>query len=455
MSGRAVRSSRSPLTRAQLIALPLYGGLFAAISTLGFSKLLSHEALLILMMALVSAQTGLAAWMAYRSDYATRHGLVAPAFGLLCAVPLVAGLAVVALGMAGIPELAALAIVSISGSMLLAVAWALWSQLRRLVRAGSDGPWVRDHVDADAGRIRADTLVHTPGDAAFRKPWLAVAFGVNLPLIYQSWGITNNQVMPVILVAMLAGSVWFCASVIGPMAGKAMYLRQLERRSGRRLFHEGYDDLQALRRGFWLSRLLMVDAVGGPASTGESDARSGESRAQRLRRHAENSLYALACLFLLLGGIGFFMLGWPSWQQALYFDGFRPVDVIVTEIGITARSPKWVGRGRVDGVDVEFAPADLDSVIGARPQRHDDPQLAAVRARLPIESKVLWNPQVQRRLLPLGTAREVLTGNARFFAGGTIGLAAFGFLLMLLAGKVSPSDEPETRTRRQRRNEGR
>jgi hypothetical protein len=455
MSGRAARSDKSPLTRAQLITLPLYGGFFAAMSTLGFSKYLGHEGLLILMTALISAQIVLAVWMVYRSDYATRHGMVAPAFGLLCAVPLVAGLAVVALSMAGIPELSELAIISVSGSMLLTVAWTLWSQLRHLVREGPDGPWVREHVDADACRIRADTLIRAPGDAASRKPWLAVAIGVNLPLIYQSWGITDNQVMPVILVAMVAGSVWFCATVIGPMAGKAMYLRRLERASGRRLFHEGYDDLQALRRGFWLSRLLMVDAAGGPASTGESDSRLGENRAQRLRRHAENTLYTLAFLFLLAGGMGFFMLGWPSWQQSLYFDGFRPAEVIVTEVAVTGRSPKWVGRGRVDGAEVVFAPGDLDPVIGDRPQSRDDPLLIAVRARLPIRAEVLWNPQVQRRLLPLGTRRDVVEGSAWFFAGGTSALAAFGVLLMLVAGHVTPGDDTGSRKRRQKRDEKR
>ncbi len=455
MSGRSVQSDKSPLTRAQLITLPLSGGFFAAISTLGFLKYLSGEALLILMTALISAQIVIAAWVVYRSDYATRHGMVAPAFGLLCAVPLVASLAVVALSMAGIPELSELAIISVSGSMLLTVASTLWSQLRRLVREGPDGPWAREHVDTDAGRIRADTLVRAPGDAASRKPWLAVAIGVNLPLIYQSWGITDNQVMPVILVAMIAGSVWFCATVIGPMAGKAMYLRRLERASGRRLFHEGYDDLQALRRGFWLSRLLMVDADEGPVSTGEADSALGESRAQRLRRHAENTLYTLAALCLLAGMMGFFLLGWPNWQRSLYFDGFRPAEVIVTEVTIAGRSPKWVGRGRVDGAEVVFAPGDLDRVIGVVPQRRDDPQLIVVRARLPIRTELLWNPQLQLRLLPLGTSRGAVDESAWFFAGGTGAMTAFGVLLILLAGRVTPRDNLGSRRRLQRRDKKR
>lgn len=450
MNGRSVRSNSSPLTRAQLIWLPLYGAFIAAMSTLCYSKMLSREALLILWLALSSTQVGLGAWVAYRSDYATRHGLVASFLGLLFVAPLVAGVTVIALSMAGAQELSNLAIVSVSGSMLLTVAWTLWRQLQQLVREGPAGPWVRDHVDADAGRIRADTLVRGAGDAPSRKPWLAIALGVNLPLIYQSWGITDSQAMPVILVGLLSGSVWLCAAVFGPMAGKALYLRRLERAAGRRFFHEGYDELQALRRGFWLSRLLLVDADGGPASTGESDATPGESRAQRVRRYAENALYTLAFSCLLAGVMGIFLLGWPAVQRALYFDGFRPAEVIVTEVAITVRGSKWVGRGRVDGADVDFAPGDLDPVIGFWAKQRDDPALITVRARLPIRAQVLWNPQVQRRLLPLDASHQGMKEVAWFYGGGTVALTAIGALLLLLAGRFAPRDNTGSRHRRQR-----
>ena len=450
MSGHTVFANRSPLTRTQLMMLPLCGVGGGLMGSGCFFKALSHEAFLVLLLALSVTLTGLATWIVYRSDYATRHGMVASVFTLLFVLPFVAGFAVVATAVVGVPEMAGLATAGVSIPMLFTAAWALRRQLLCLVREGPDGSWVRQHVDADAGRIRADTLLHGAGDAPSRKPWLAIAFGVNLPLIYQSWGITDRQVLPWLLVALVAGGLWLCAAVIGPMAGKALYLRRLERAAGRRFFHEGYDDLQALRRGFWLSRLLMVDADGGPASTGESDAAQGESRAQRVRRYAQNALYTLAFLCLLAGVMGIFLLGWPSVQRALYFDGFRPADVIVTEVAITGRGSKWVGRGRVDGAEVDFAPGDLDPVIGFWANRRDDPALITVRARLPIRAKVLWNPQVQRRLLPLDASHEGMKEVAWFYGGGTSALTAIGALLLLLAGRFAPRDNTGSRHRRQR-----
>jgi hypothetical protein len=449
------RSELSPLRRGQLLSLPLSALAIGPLLGLFFFRLLGWPTVLALGAAVSGVMVLLAGWIAYRSDFGGRQGIAGAALMLLFLIPFMSGAAVMTLSLAGLPQLSLLAVGTCSLSLAMAFVAGFRRQWLPLRNEGFDGAWARTNVDPAEGRLRASALLDNNPDAASTSPWLIAALAANVPLLYRTWGVSDAQVMPFVLAVLAVISVWACARKVGPMAARGWFVLQLERHHGRRIVHEHLEELQALRRGFWLSRLLMVDAAGGPASTGDSDARLGESRAQRLRRYAENTLYALAFLFLLAGGMGFFLLGWPSWQQSLYFDGFHPADVIVTEVAITGRGSKWVGRGRVDGADVVFAPGDLDPVIGVRPQWRDDPQLIVVRARLPIRAEVLWNPQLQRRLLPLGTNREVVERSAWFNAAGTSALAAFGVLLMLLAGQVSPSDKPGTRKRKQRRDQRR
>jgi hypothetical protein len=57
--------------------------------------------------------------------------------------------------------------------------------------------------------------------------------------------------------ALALSSVWVCARNVGPMAARGWFVLQLERHHGRRVVHEQLEELQVLRRGFWLSRWLM------------------------------------------------------------------------------------------------------------------------------------------------------------------------------------------------------
>jgi hypothetical protein len=244
-------------------------------------KFLSPASIVLLAVCLGSLMMVLSGWIVYRSEFATRYGLVAPFLLLLLLVPLTAGGAVLTLNMAGALAWRGWAVLSVGGSLLLVFAGAGGRQWHQLQQQGLDGPWVREHVNPQSGRLRADALTSVHGSQMPWAPWWIGAVACNIPLIYHSWGVSDLQAMPFAVLVLLGTGVWVCVRQTGPMAGKALFLRGWERREGRTLVHEGWEDLQALRRSFWLSRWLMVKEPPPPAAAVPRPTRTQRRRGGR------------------------------------------------------------------------------------------------------------------------------------------------------------------------------
>jgi hypothetical protein len=121
----------------------------------------------------------------------------------------------------------------------------------------SKGAWVQQHVDAKAGRMRADALLSNSPPPRQGLLWLVVGAAVNVPWVFRTQGITDAQMLPWALALFAAAVVWVAAAYMGPMLGRAVLLLRLERATKQRLVHEHFEDIQQLRRDFWLSRWLM------------------------------------------------------------------------------------------------------------------------------------------------------------------------------------------------------
>jgi hypothetical protein len=80
---------------------------------------------------------------------------------------------------------------------------------------------------------------------------------------------------------LLLTGMWIFAEYSGPAFGKALFLLRWERRTGRTLVHEHWEDLQAMRRSFWLSRWLMVKEPVPPATVAPRLTRTQRRRAGR------------------------------------------------------------------------------------------------------------------------------------------------------------------------------
>ena len=282
---RRIPTGIVPLTRSQLIHAPWSGAGTGVVCSCLHLRYLSNDAVLLLALCLGSLLMVLAGWVTYRSDHATRHGLVTPfLMTLLLLAPLSAGGAVLTLSMNGALDWRGWAVVSVGGSLLLVFGIAAVHQWRLLQKQGLDGPWVREYVDPVSGRLRADALMSgSSGQKQWHPAWVA-GLGCNIPLLYHSWGVSDAQAMPFVLLVLLGASVQLCARHLGPAAGKAWFLLAWERRAGRPLVHENWEGLQALRRSYWLSRWLMVKEVKElppPAAQAPRPTRTQRRRAGR------------------------------------------------------------------------------------------------------------------------------------------------------------------------------
>jgi hypothetical protein len=243
------------LRRGQLLGLPLSALATGPLLGLFYFRLLGWPTVLALGSAMSVAMVLLAGWIACRSDFGGRQGIAGAALMLLFLVPLIAGVAVMTLSLAGLPQLAWLAV----GTCALSLAMAFVAGFRRqwlpLRNEGFDGAWARTNVDPEAGRLRASALLdNTPGAAASTSPWLIAALAANGPLLYRAWGATDAQAMPFVLAVLVLTSLWIFVRQVGPMAARGCFVLQLERHHGRRIVHEHLEELEALRRSFWLSR---------------------------------------------------------------------------------------------------------------------------------------------------------------------------------------------------------
>ena len=111
--------------------LPWAGGLVGVINSLGFWKYLSPSSVVLLAACLGGLMLVLAAWLAYRSEFATRYGLVAPVLMWLLFGPMTTSIAVLMLSMGGDLAWRGWTVVSVGGSLLLTFMVAAVQQWRR------------------------------------------------------------------------------------------------------------------------------------------------------------------------------------------------------------------------------------------------------------------------------------------------------------------------------------
>lgn len=142
----------------------------------------------------------------------------------------------------------------------LGSAWLCWARLRH---EGFEGPWALAHVDLRQGLIRTLAGAQPTGDSPRSGQWVIwVPVAVtNLPLVWRM--LKFNEVALAGMAWLLLGATlaWVAGRWIGPALAESLFVLQIQAASGTRLRHEGWQEAQAIRRGFWLSRWLMLDTT--------------------------------------------------------------------------------------------------------------------------------------------------------------------------------------------------
>ncbi len=268
-------------------------------------------------------------------------------------------------------------------------------------------PWVQAAVSVDQGRVSEAQPEMGRGQRVF---WKVLAVGTALPMLVlaawqpEPWG---GQALVLLWVALLGGTALGVGRAGGARIAQAAYLRGLEHIVGRRFVHPRLAQLQALRSSFMQWQWLRPQP-GWPGRWGLGSLQ-------------------LVCAF---GFITAVVLGpyawWPAWDQWRRFDGFRPAELVV--VGLYSTRDGLRSWGRINGQELRFGRGEVNPVLGLPKGLGLGPDaLAALQAQLPLSKTVLWNPNAQRRLLPVGTTRVSLWHEVEitsWFMG--LGLAAGG-----------------------------
>lgn len=247
------------LQPGQLLAVPASGVVMGLLTSLFYTQVLGWPLALSCGAVLGAVLGGLAGWMAYRSDFAARHLVVGLSMYLLLMGSFAGGANLLLVHLAGRPDASALAWLLGMAVAIVPVVGAARSVRARLSAEGDDGPWVREHVDRRAGLLRPGAPVAAAGPRPSVTPWQVGALAANVPLLWRLQGGGDTGLMMAAMVLLAVGLVWAGVAQAGPTLGKALFLLDLERRTGQRLRHPQWSEIQALRRSHWLARWFMRD----------------------------------------------------------------------------------------------------------------------------------------------------------------------------------------------------
>lgn len=234
--------------------------------------------------ALAVAAAGAGLWEKYRSRLGSLHifFVLVPSLAVALAVVAVGSAGVVLLYVVRRPDLVALggvlSCVSLMALLGLGVRQALTVVRRQPV--DTEPAWLRSRVDPVTGQL----VQKTSEPAAPSWQGLAIAFGLNLPLLWQGLGLDPYSFLLVLVpvVNLLVGRVMYA---VGSDMTYLWQIMRLEQRQGRRFQAPALDEVRALRRTFWLARwLCRPDDLTQPPS-----APTTSGAARRVRRRLETA----------------------------------------------------------------------------------------------------------------------------------------------------------------------
>ncbi len=246
------------LQRSQLLTGPASAGLMGLLTSLLYVSALGATLAWVAGALLAIALGGIAGWMAYRSDVAARHMVAGIPLYMLLMAAFAGGANLLLVHLAGLTGVSVLAWLAGMGVAVVPVLGSAWKVRAQLSREGDDGPWVRQHVDRRKGVLKPAALTASPEHRPAMAPWQVGALAANLPLLWRLHGGGDTGLLTLAIVLLTAALVWAGVAQAGPALGKALFLLDLERRSGQRLRNPDWDEIQAMRRSHWLARWFMA-----------------------------------------------------------------------------------------------------------------------------------------------------------------------------------------------------
>lgn len=258
-----------------MFLFPLFGGQLPTVQML----------LATVVAALIGLMLG--SFLTYRSTFDSSYGVGVFVYWIILMELLAAGgAAALAAQVGGRPDLLWFAFVANAFCMVLSLLGGMYREAKALGwRLGDvSHPWresLEKYIDYSKSQVRPElTNGATDQTSVIKSPmWIVAVGATNIPLLFELFaGGRNNAIF--LVVPVLTGTLAYVnVKTIGPGLVRLLLLRKLEKAAGRRFVNADIEQIQDLRRGFFLSRWLMKDfAVAKPGSAASVAARQRKRR---------------------------------------------------------------------------------------------------------------------------------------------------------------------------------
>ena len=206
----------------------------------------------------------------YRAAFATSFSCIyIPYFLFGVEFLFFGGGAVLAVVLAGRPDLKVFSLAMWGLSILMPLLAGIYRETRSLRLYEKDGGefWQKTlgkYIDYRQFSISPHFSAEvTFSRSQFSNAILIIAVGsTNIPLLFELYGGGRNNAIFLAIPLAVGTFAYLNFCKLGPWIVKLYLLRKLERSFGRRFINADYEQIQALRRTFFLSRWLMKDYIG-------------------------------------------------------------------------------------------------------------------------------------------------------------------------------------------------
>ncbi len=208
----------------------------------------------------------LGTFVRYKAEFSVQYEINSVILGYISLAVVMGGAAsLLAADISGATEERATAFVIYELSIFVPLWFGVRNQLMNLGFIGgkSTEDWkkiFKGVVDFDRYIVNPDqSETPAPGRSPLASIWMWAPITVNLPLLFQIYtGSRNNAIF--LAVPLLVGTfAYLSLKVLGPKIANLYVLRQYEKQTNRRFINADYEQIQELRRTFFLSRWLMKD----------------------------------------------------------------------------------------------------------------------------------------------------------------------------------------------------
>ncbi|HPL97966.1 MAG: hypothetical protein WAP08_08505 [Smithellaceae bacterium] len=209
------------------------------------------------------AGIALGLYLSYRAEFSSLYAIfISPYYVGVLPILMGGSIAAFAFLLAGRPDVRWFAFNTNAFCMLLTIAMGMLLEARALGLLEGRNRWreeIDKYIDYSKSQVQPE-LTTKPHAVSIKDTFWIAAVGItNIPLLFELYG--GGRANAIFLAAPLSIITFSYLNIktFGPALVRILLLRKIEKEVGYRFQNADYEQIQELRRGFFLSRWLMKD----------------------------------------------------------------------------------------------------------------------------------------------------------------------------------------------------